>query len=303
MMLDLLPEAREDMEDALEDYGFKTEYPLTELLVCVGFFFMLIVEHLAHFCCSPRNVEPSNVAHAEQEHKQESCIDDSFIQPCGGIKNAGYDQPSDKSEYPRDKFTTTSTVTNNKSVAFISHGDKKSGYAKTESTIAQSATIDTMETTTKDTNHSTIRGIGLMIALSIHMLFDGLAIGMLTEASDVWQLLIAIATHKCLVFFTIGLQSVEMLSSAKKAACVVLYFAVVSPLGVLVGEAIHTSDDATGRDTVTAVLQGIATGTFLFVTFFEILLRELGSHKATLLKIVFSFVGFVCMACVRLLAG
>ncbi|XP_052227465.1 zinc transporter ZIP2-like [Dreissena polymorpha] len=148
-----------------------------------------------------------------------------------------------------------------------------------------------------------IRGIVLMVALSLHMIFDGLAIGLMTKSSKVWQLLGAVALHKCLVFFTIGLQSLEILASAKKSVFVIVFLAIISPIGILIGEAINSFDDVTARETVPAVLQGIATGTFLFVTFFEILFRELGAQDPELLKIMFSFIGFVLIALVRLMTN
>ncbi|KAH3779747.1 uncharacterized protein LOC127842034 [Dreissena polymorpha] len=318
-VLDLLPEAREVMENALKHYDFETEYPLTELLLCVGFFSMLFVEHLSHFLCSPRKVEKSNEANAEpQKHEDvaievhgkhsentvifESCIDSSVSQTYGAIGQPGKEKSPVWSAIPTDSFATDTKNKSSLSVAFTSDDGKNPDIRNAESTNFLSDANTSTEPRTEEGKRSKIRGAVLLIALSLHMIFDGLALGLLTETSAVWQLLGALSVHKCLVFFTIGIQSVEILSSSKKAACIVIVLALVSPLGLLIDEAINSSDDVITRDTVSAVLQGIATGTFLFVTFFEILLRELGSHNSTLLKIIFSFFGFVLMALVRLLA-
>lgn len=322
-ILDLLPEAREVMEHALKHYEFETDYPLTELLLCVGFFFMLFVEHLSHFFCSPRKEEQSSEVHAQPHQEEdvaievhgkysenavicESCIDSSVSQKYGAIGQAGKGQTPVWSKIPTDGFDTPTSTKNNQSslsAVFTSNGGQNSGNRNAESTNLLSDENTSTEPRKEDGKRSKIRGAVLLIALSLHMVFDGLALGLLTETSAVWQLLGALSVHKCLVFFTVGIQSVEILSSSKKAACIVIFLAIISPLGLLIGEAINSSDDVITRDTVSAVLQGIATGTFLFVTFFEILLRELASHNSTLLKIIFGFFGFVLMALVRLLAA
>jgi len=44
------------------------------------------------------------------------------------------------------------------------------------------------------------------------------------------------------------------------------------------------------------VLQAIAVGTFIYVTFFEILSEELSSHESSLSKVIFVAIGFMLMA-------
>ena len=44
------------------------------------------------------------------------------------------------------------------------------------------------------------------------------------------------------------------------------------------------------------VLQAIAVGTFIYVTFFEILSEELTTHASSLSKVIFVAIGFMLMA-------
>ncbi|WAR14773.1 S39A3-like protein [Mya arenaria] len=266
-ILDLLPEARESMEEAIKHYDFHTHYPLSELLLCIGFFLILTVEHFAHMFCAPRN---------KVEHLKEKKGED-----VNDLKSVSKENPT--SNRKKDGFMLPAKETT------------------IHSPSTKEAIHSALETSVDDPARSKLRGIVLLIALSLHMIFDGLALGLLDKESKVWQLLAALALHKCLVFFTIGLQSLEILASVKKAILVVAALALVSPVGVLIGEFINNAGEEVSRDTASAILQGIATGTFLFVTFFEILQRELGSHDPDLMKIVMTVLGFILIALIRLL--
>ena len=45
-----------------------------------------------------------------------------------------------------------------------------------------------------------------MLAISLHSVFEGIAMGLRTKASIVWYLCFAIAVHKFIIAFCIGLQ-------------------------------------------------------------------------------------------------
>ena len=45
-----------------------------------------------------------------------------------------------------------------------------------------------------------------MLAISLHAVFEGMAMGLGTKASFVWYLCFAVAVHKFIIAFCIGLQ-------------------------------------------------------------------------------------------------
>ena len=45
-----------------------------------------------------------------------------------------------------------------------------------------------------------------MLAISLHAIFEGIAMGTLSKASVVWYLCFAIAAHKFIIAFCVGLQ-------------------------------------------------------------------------------------------------
>merc|ERR1711892_1062215 len=128
---------------------------------------------------------------------------------------------------------------------------------------------------TEEGIQATARGFLVILALSIHDLFEGVALGVARRESSVWFLLLAFASHKWVIAGCLGLKWAR---SALKPLVAILYmtvFCVVSPIGVGVGMAL-TDPAQEGEMATTAliVLQGLATGSLLYVVFFEILEKE-----------------------------
>jgi zinc transporter 1/2/3 len=74
------------------------------------------------------------------------------------------------------------------------------------------------------------------------------------------------------------------------------------PVGILLGLLIRTAPGLLGA-CVSAILQGIAAGIFIHVTFMEIIPEELSGDKCRLLKITLFFIGFMVMAVVNFVLG
>ena len=60
--------------------------------------------------------------------------------------------------------------------------------------------------TTKDSMKmvSSLRGFLVLVALSVHSLFEGMAVGLEETSVGVWQLFLAIAIHSTAIVFCIG---------------------------------------------------------------------------------------------------
>ena len=138
----------------------------------------------------------------------------------------------------------------------------------------------------------------LLLALCLHTVFEGLAFGLLTNQTDVWSLFIAVAIHKVIIAFSLGLRVTENVRPTTKAVMFILVFAVSCVIGGVLGITITEAktDDLTSL-VMSSVLQGIATGTFVHVVFFEILYTEI-AHTRSLSKVLATFGGFVIMAVV-----
>lgn len=142
-----------------------------------------------------------------------------------------------------------------------------------------------------DSTVKAIRGLLIVLALSVHELFEGLSVGLESSAGNVWYMFGAVSAHKLVIAFCIG---VELVTSGMKTFLVVIYvftFAVVSPLGIGIGMAISNIEQDSS-DVVSVFLQGLASGTLLYVVFFEILQNERKSGLKQFFSVLF---GFMCM--------
>ena len=149
---------------------------------------------------------------------------------------------------------------------------------------------------------SSIRSLMLVLALSLHSVIEGMAIGLQESSDQLLQLFAAVGIHKGILGFSLGLSLVRdgslsfcrMLTSA-------LVFCGASPLGVGIGWAVTDAGSSLAGDTANAVLQGVACGTFLYITFFEVLPHEFRDNRDRMLRTLFVVIGFSVVCCVLFL--
>ena len=72
-----------------------------------------------------------------------------------------------------------------------------------------------------------------------------------------------------------------------------MLFAIATPCGIVAGVCILSADIQVKDQVVIAFLTALATGSFVFVTFFEILGKDLnGDEMRDLLNLVYCIIGF-----------
>ncbi|XP_039725785.1 zinc transporter ZIP2 isoform X2 [Pteropus medius] len=151
-------------------------------------------------------------------------------------------------------------------------------------------------------SRSPFRALILLLSLSFHSVFEGLAVGLQTTVAATVQLCLAVLAHKGLVVFGVGLRLVQTGTESRWAVFSILLFALMSPLGLALGLAVAGGDSEGARGLAQAVLESVAAGTFLYVTFLEILPRELAGPEAPLAKWGCVAAGFAFMALIALWA-
>ncbi|XP_063001674.1 zinc transporter ZIP1 isoform X2 [Elgaria multicarinata webbii] len=140
--------------------------------------------------------------------------------------------------------------------------------------------------------HSAVRTVVLLLALSLHSIFEGLAVGLQEGGTQALEICLALLVHKGAIAFSLSLKLLQgRLRPRAVAACLVL-FAVMSPLGIGLGVALTESPAAALPRLSRSVLEGLATGTFVYITFLEILPHELGSSEQRILKVIVLLAGF-----------
>lgn len=276
----LLPEVSENIEknDAFSDFK---NIPIAETLTCIGFFIIYLVEECVHV-----------YLHRNEHSPDVNIIRRSVSILRGEVFNA--EKKESQTIYP---------IFDQENPARLSKGDQ----VETQQQHVHEENLEKHkhlhEHNEEEHNHlavgdenflGSIRGLLVVLALSVHEILEGLSVGLEKSSSNVWYMFGAVGAHKFIIAFCVG---VELLSSGIKNKLIVIYvftFAVVSPIGIAIGIAISTFDGETNSQVPSIILQGFATGTLLYVVFFEILKKN-EREGAGLYKYAAVLFGFILM--------
>uniref|UniRef100_A0A8B9RXI0 Solute carrier family 39 member 1 n=1 Tax=Accipiter nisus TaxID=211598 RepID=A0A8B9RXI0_9AVES len=144
---------------------------------------------------------------------------------------------------------------------------------------------------------SAIRAGLLVLALALHAVLEGLALGLQEAEGAVLRVCLALVLHKCAVAFSLALKLLRgRLRPPAVVACLTL-FAMMSPLGVGLGTAVAAGAGPRQR-LCRGVLEGLAAGTFLYITFLEILPQELGVPQHRIPKVILLLAGFALVTAI-----
>ncbi|XP_049902319.1 zinc transporter ZIP1-like [Epinephelus moara] len=147
-------------------------------------------------------------------------------------------------------------------------------------------------------SQSALRAFILVFSLSLHSVFEGLAVGLLEEGKEVLEICLALMIHKSIISFSLAFKlSQGRLRRSVVAGCLLL-FAVMSPLGIGAGIALTETKASPQHQLARCTLEGLAAGTFIYITFMEILPHELSSGKNRIPKVAMLLVGFAVVTAV-----
>ena len=286
--LHMLPEMRETVTDLqAEGRIAETNFHLPELIMCCGFFAMYLIEGLVHLYVHGRGTS-KGVSEADD------VIHRSFsVKKCSVIKEDIESDRADSQKVSEDKSSLKVQDIYTNAVR-ISKTEKSEHVQETLTSGPKAVIHYHMPDFNKDDPVVTsVRGLLVVLALSVHELFEGLAVGLQTSTGYVWYMLGAVSAHKLVIAFCVG---IELVNSKTKLVLTLVYistFALVSPIGIGIGIALSEADDGGGNsDVPNVILKGLATGTLLYVVFFEILQKQHNSKESGLKQLLSIGVGF-----------
>ncbi|XP_048365866.1 zinc transporter ZIP1 [Sphaerodactylus townsendi] len=141
-------------------------------------------------------------------------------------------------------------------------------------------------------SHSAIRCFVLLLALSLHSVFEGLAVGLQEGSAQALEICLALLIHKGAIAFSLSFKLLQSRLRVRVVAGCLVLFSVMSPLGIGLGVALTEAPVAVLHGLSRSVLEGLATGTFVYITFLEILPHELSSSEQRILKVIVLLAGF-----------
>ena len=328
-LLVMAPEVRALLETSLMIPN-RIRYPVPELSIGAGFFFIVTVELIV--------MKVKSCGRSHSPKPSENCVDAppnsdgksagskmaqttlELIDVAVDIAEAGDDVHSEGDVTTRDDTARKAeeaiadhgTMNRNPSVQLvIMNGDEPEPEIPVKSTAngaVAASSLDIRDTqpiviveevTDEDMEQQHVtRSIVLLMALSLDSVFEGMAVGLKTTTPAVWSLMVAIVAHEIVISFGLGLQLVKH-HPRRRVIIIGLVYALMTPLGGTMGAVVMESQGRSpAMDTANGLLQGITAGIFIYVTFFEILNDEF-SHGVTSARLAMTVLGFVAMATLK----
>ena len=171
-------------------------------------------------------------------------------------------------------------------------GDRSAGSAEDGFYSSSSSSFRPQQRKKTKAGESSFRVYILILALSMHSIFEGLALGLITDVDRLVQIAVAIVIHKSIIAFSLSVNLVQHEMETRTVVKSALLFSVMGPIGIAIGMAVLRNSSEQSSSFSSGILQGIADGTFLYVTFFEIFQRELAERGNRLLKVLSMIVGY-----------
>ncbi|XP_055698723.1 zinc transporter ZIP3 isoform X2 [Phlebotomus papatasi] len=279
-LVHMLPEVREKMPQ------------WSEIILCVGFFIVYAVDELVHFFCGE--------AIQHRHHQERSDAERN----ARGIPNYHATAPVDSSAFgaaPSTSCETQSLLPRPSTSIGHDAGGVRECVQRDEvanSRICHVSHAEPCEETL--TGH-----LGLLCALSLHSLLEGLAIGIQDSASKVILLVGAVAAHKYVVGFCLGVElSANSRSTVRSHFFAILIFAFGSVAGIGIGMGLVDLQSDWSATSV-PILQGLAAGTLLYVTVCEVMPREKARwhqrrRSAGLAQFLAVIIGFIILTAMNM---
>jgi zinc transporter ZupT len=129
--------------------------------------------------------------------------------------------------------------------------------------------------------------IVLMIALSTHAVFEGIAVGVEKDMSSLWTYIIAITLHKWAAAMSLGISmSKNFKEEGNTVYLLLLIFSLATPLGISIGMIVSGDSDLTD-----IIFSSLAGGTFVYIACSEVIVEEFSTPDYKWIKMIMFMLG------------
>lgn len=324
--LDLFPEVKETMDGAISDLGLETDFPIPEFVMIYGLFVVLVTEQVvvqyqesglgpalgghghSHGGPPARVESPSPIPEDESDDEVE--VQDAARAPAGveteksaliGGRN-GRAQVSPRG-YGSANGHANDRLSHNQESGSLDYSHAHARHHRNDDASMREPHHHHRHHHNEQMSdrHSTLRAVLLLFALSLHSLFEGLALGLLTSNDVIISIFSALIIHKLVMGFSLGLNLVQSKLSVCSIVGSIFFFSITSPVGAAIGIVVSETYQTPLAQLISGILQAIAGGTFLYVTFFEVLPHEMNAGGNRLLKVLAIILGFTFIATMMIL--
>lgn len=251
-LVHILPELREQMSVSFSQYA--------EIIFCAGFFILYLIDELVHLCYGEESNSHSPISSNSHNHHHQRA--NGKRRTYGSYDHGNHGSESEDTAligrpppYNPNFYRTRSDselFLDNNTPSQLCHGQHQEPCQRS----------------------APASNFGLLVALSVHALLEGLVIGLENSSSKVLLMLAAVASHKLVMAFCLGIEiTTDPLVTFCRHFTYIFIFTIGSLGGILIGMLV-TNLPSEMTEAVIPILQGLAGGTLLYVTVCEILPRE-----------------------------
>jgi zinc transporter 1/2/3 len=134
----------------------------------------------------------------------------------------------------------------------------------------------------------------LLIALSLHGLFEGIALGVMKTIRDLLFLLIAILAHKWAESLALGISFFKSGTERNIFIKMIVIFSLFSPSGIIIGILFSSAGYL-----IEGILLSVSGGTFLYVSASEVIVEEFAITKYNYKKYAFYLLGGILVGILK----
>ncbi|XP_030760201.1 zinc transporter ZIP3-like [Sitophilus oryzae] len=306
------------VEELKKIKGITNEYPISQLMISLGFFSIYFLEEFSHWMInSNKSCTKSALDKVATSLHKESSRSSNKITPVRTIetieewdlneKNRQFDSnfenevdflESPSKTAPKAESSVTFSPTKSEKAICRSASAKSRYSIREDLERANNAVIEEEDEEKLKDREQVMRCVLTIAALSLHSILEGLSIGIQKQTSEIWYLFIAVSIHSASILFVMGVELILAQTKMRFIVIQMIALAVASPLGIFLG--LLVTVDATlnfsTMATITVFLEGLSAGTILYITFFEVLNREKERRVYRLRRCLCIMGGFTLMA-------
>ena len=126
----------------------------------------------------------------------------------------------------------------------------------------------------------------LLIALSVHGIFEGIALGVMNTIRECSILFSAIILHKWAASFALGISFYKSGTEKELFIKMILLFTSFGPIGIIIGMIFSDAGNL-----IKGIMLSISGGTFIYVAASEVIVEEFSLSKKTNIKFLWFLIG------------
>ena len=261
------------LSEGVEKLSKYSDLPIPYFLASLGYSFILFIQKVIFGYLVP-NAEN----YLKKNEKQQMDLEYNFE-----VHNFEEEDENVENENIDDKNKENNIKLN----VLIQKDDNNQIDVNCSTNTTRTTTADSIEL--KILQKKKLSGFIMLLALSIHGLFECLALGIQNNSKNTLFLFIALMIHKWAEAFSLGIFFVQAKLAKKNYYFLILFFAIIGPIGVLLGIILSK----TANEFIEGVFLCISTGTFLYVACSEVIVEEFSTPEKRYLKFFLYLMGTV----------